>query len=242
MSITMKSKLPISAIIIYNSKAENKYLKNAKESVSSFAQTILFDVGDGPIKNFSQIRNQAIKLADQDYVLFIDSDEELTRKSLPKIKRIVEQKFYDLVSVNRSDYFLGKRLRYGEAGNIHLVRLGKKEKLKFHRSVHETVQIDPKLKMTGSDILLLHYSHASISDFLKKVSYYSFLESQLRKQKIDFSLWFELLFFPPLKFLFNFFIRQGYRDGVRGLIYALIMSLHSFFVRVNLFEKNLKIK
>lgn len=235
----MKSKIPVSAIIIYNSKAENKYLDRTKQSVDSFAQTILFDVGDRPIRNFSQVRNEALKQATQNYVFFIDSDEELVEESLPIIRQFVEKDYYDLISVNRSDFFLGKRLKYGEAGNINLVRFGKKDKIEFHRSVHETVLIDPNYHMTGSDILLLHYSHHSITQFIQKVSYYSFLESRLRKQEINFSLWFELLFYPPFKFLFNFFIKQGYRDGMRGCIYALLMSLHSFFVRVNLFEKNL---
>jgi glycosyltransferase involved in cell wall biosynthesis len=237
MFITMSNKIPLSVIIIYNSQAENPILHKTEQSVKDFAQLILFDVGDQPVIDFSKVRNTAIKQAQYPYVLFIDSDEVLTKASIVKIEKIIKDNHYDLVSVMRSDFFLGKQLYYGEAGSIHLVRFGKKDKIKFARSVHETVVIKPNYLMTGSDITLLHYSHASISQFFSKITYYSYLDSRLRKDNSFFGLLFELIFFPPFKFLFNFLIKQGYRDGVRGFTYAIVMSLHSLFVRVNLFEK-----
>lgn len=237
MSIIMKSKIPLSVIIIYNSKADNLFLTKTKQSVGDFDEVILFDVGSEPIKDFSKVRNTAIKKAKNDYVMFIDSDEVLVKSSIAEIRKFVEEKKYDLISVVRTDVFMGKELIYGEAGAIHLVRLGKRDKLKYNRAVHETVMVNSDLKLTGSSIKLIHYSHASLSSFLNKISRYAYLESRLRTQKPSFGLLVELLLFPPLKFLYNFLIRQGYRDGVRGFIYAVIMSLHSLFVRVNIFEK-----
>ena len=240
MFIIMNSKIPLSVITIYSSSVENSYLSKVKDSVKDFDQVILFDTGDKPIHDFSKVRNVAMKEASHDYVLFIDSNEVLTRSSVKKIEKIVKEKKYDLVSVLRTDIFIGKQLKYGEAGSIHLVRLGKREKMVFTRAVHETVVIKSNYKLSGSSIELLHYSHPNLSSFLDKISRYAYLESRFRKQKPSFGLLIELLFFPPLKFLFNFLIKQGYRDGVRGFIYAVIMSLHSLFVRINLFEKGIR--
>lgn len=240
MSITMSNKIPLSVIIIYNSKLDNIYLDNVKESVKVFDEIILFDSGDKPIKDFAKVRNLAIKKAHNDYVFFIDSDEVLSKSSIKEIKEIIKEEKYDLISVIRRDIFIGKQLKYGEVGSIHLVRLGKRDKLIFTRSVHETALIKSDYKLTGSKIKLLHYSHPSLSSFFDKVAWYAYLEANFRKQKADFGLLVELIFFPPLKFLFNFLIKQGYRDGVRGFIYATLMSLHSLFVRINLFEKVLK--
>ncbi|NCN87460.1 MAG: glycosyltransferase [Candidatus Pacebacteria bacterium] len=233
----MSNKIPLSAIVIYNSKAENKFLAETKKSVGKFSQLILFDVGDRPIIDFAKVRNEALKRATNKYVFFIDSDEMLSQDSLVQIKKVIDDNYYDLVSVVRSDYFLGKKLNFGEAGSIHLVRFGKKDKIKFIRQVHETVEIKPIYKVTGSNISLLHYSHPSITQFFSKISHYSSLESRLRNISSINSLLFELLLFPPFKFIFNYLIRQGYRDGIRGFIYAFLMSLHSLFVRINLVEK-----
>jgi glycosyltransferase involved in cell wall biosynthesis len=235
----MKSKIQLSVIIIYNSTADNLFLEKTKQSVSDFDEVILFEVGSKPINNFAKVRNTAIKKAKNDYVMFIDSDEVLVKSSILEIKQFVEEKKYDLISVVRTDVFMGEELKYGEAGAIHLVRLGKRDKLRYNRAVHETVVVTSDLKLTGSNVKLIHYSHVSLSIFLNKVARYSYLESRLRTQKPDLGLLVELLFFPPLKFLYNFLIRQGYRDGVRGFIYAVIMSLHSLFVRVNIFEKHI---
>ncbi|MDH5533861.1 MAG: glycosyltransferase family 2 protein [Candidatus Pacebacteria bacterium] len=234
----MKSKIPLSVIIIYNSKADNLFLSKTKQSVQEFEEVILFDAGSEPIKDFAQVRNTSIKKAKNDYVMFIDSDEVLEQSSISEIKKFVEEKKYDLISIVRTDVFMGKELKYGEAGAIHLVRLGKKDKLKYNREVHETAIVKPNYLLTGSSIKLIHYSHVSLSSFISKVSRYAYLESRLRTQKPSLGLLVELLFFPPLKFLYNYLIKQGYRDGVRGFIYAVIMSLHSLFVRVNIFEKH----
>ena len=188
------------------------------------------------ITDFAAERNELLKSAKYEWVFFLDSDEKITAKSWLEIKKIIEENKYDLVSVKREDYFHGQKISHGEAGQMRLIRMGKKDKIAWERPVHEKVTESKSLQVLKSQIILQHYAHKNIESFLEKIAKYARLEAEFRYQhKIKFSL-FELLFFPVGKFIVNYFWRLGFLDGFRGIIYAGLMSLHSFLVRVYLYE------
>lgn len=232
----MSNKIPLSVIIILNKKAANEVLPQVIDSLARAEQIITFDAGEKPIKDFSKVRNEALLEAKHEYVLFVDSDEVLVKKSWSEIEKIVELGQADLVSIVRSDIFHGQELRGGEAANQRLVRMGKKNKMKFIRSVHEVIEVDNGHNLLLSEIKILHHSHLNVSSFFLKVAFYSRIEAMLRKESDQVYLLTSMLFFPPLKFLWNMTVMRGYKDGVRGMVYAILMSLHSFFVRVHGWE------
>jgi hypothetical protein len=49
--------------------------------------------------------------------------------------------------------------------------------------------------------------------------------------KINFSEWLK----PLAKFIWNYFFLWGFLDGIHGFVFAVLMSLHSFAVRVKLY-------
>lgn len=232
MSTFMSNKIPLSVIIIFNSSANKGQLKATLASVEKAEEVIKFDAGDSPIADFSQVRNQAANQAKHDYLLFLDSDEILDAQSWHEIKKIVNENQADLVSVIRTDVFLGEQLRGGEAANQRLIRLGKKSAMVFTRPVHEVVEVHESAKVVVSKINLWHHSHRNIGEFLQKVSKYSKIEAELRQESDRTFLLWSMFVYPLAKFGLNYFIRHGYRDGWRGFVYAMMMSLHSLFVRV----------
>lgn len=185
------------------------------------------------ITNFSKVKNLALKEIKTEWVLFLDSDEVLSANAENEISNVMESDLYDAVSVNRVDYFLNKPLKYGETGSIQLVRMFKTQKGKFVKKVHEVVE--HKGNLGRADFKIIHYSHNSIKDFINKISFYAMLDSQTRKHSIVENT-LQLCIFPPAKFILNYVLKLGFLDGYRGLIYAIIMSLHSFFVRVFYYE------
>jgi glycosyltransferase involved in cell wall biosynthesis len=234
----MKSKLPLSIVVILNKKADNPSLKKMEESLKFAEEILLIDTGEKPVQDFSKVRNQALAKAKYDWVLFVDSDEVISSGSAAEIEKIILEDEVDLVFVRRKDIFLGKVLGYGEVGNLNLIRLGKKSQIKFERPVHEVVEIKSFHKVFNSKIVLWHYAHQNIEGFFKKIKYYASQEAQYKfENKIEFKTE-EILFFPPGKFILNFFFKLGFLDGYRGFVYAIMMSLHSLLVRVYLLELN----
>lgn len=228
-----ENKIKISALVLYNSHGVNPWLSQVKAALARASQLVLVDLGPEPVSDFAQVRNQALSLATEEYAIFVDADEILTDESWPLIQKIVTDAKLDLVMVKRSDVFHGQELRFGEAGNQRLIRIGKVRALKYERPVHERVVVTPELKVGDSEIKLLHYSHPNLAEFLNKINFYATLEAKFRREKSQMCLLAALIFFPPAKFVVNFLIRSGWRDGMRGFCYAVMMSLHSLLVRVH---------
>ncbi|PIR59128.1 MAG: hypothetical protein COU69_01925 [Candidatus Pacebacteria bacterium CG10_big_fil_rev_8_21_14_0_10_56_10] len=187
--------------------------------------------------NFSAWRNQAIGYATQPWTLFLDSDEQIAEESWPELAAIAQADPEDstgVYTVRRVDYFYGQPLSWGEVRRVELARLGPTDRLIASRPVHEVIAAN--LPSTASQVTLLHFPHPDISRFITKVGWYARLEAEYRYQRGErFSQW-RTVAFPLGKWLYNMGWRLAWRDGWRGVVYATLMSLHSFWVRLYLYE------
>jgi hypothetical protein len=187
------------------------------------------------ISDFANLRNISLEEAQYEWVFFLDSDEVFDETGIPQLERLISNPLIDGATVRRRDVFLQQEMKHGETGHVSLVRLLRRQKAKFERKVHEFVVIKGHIAKTN--LVIYHFSHKSIADFLSKIILYIQLEQAERaEQKQRFHLR-EMLIFPSAKFIQNYFLRCGFRDGWRGLIYATMMSIHSFGVRASLYEQ-----
>ena len=226
----MSTTVEISIIILFKEKDE--LFQQALES-AKFAQEII-TLKKERIDDFSKVRNQALKKATQKWVFFLDSDEVITPESVAEIKQIIENDLVDGVMVKRKDIFYGQTIKHGEVGGMKLLRMGKRDKMSWERPVHEVARINGSVK--NSKIEIIHYAHNSLSEFLSSVANYAEIEANYRNKDSYSPGLFKLITFPIIKFVVNYVLKRGFLDGWRGLSYALVMSLHSFGVRVFQYE------
>jgi len=187
-------------------------------------------------QDFSAQRNFALKKAKNPWVLFVDSDEIVSKKLAREIKLAIQTSDYQGYLLSRQDVVLGKALKHGETGSIKLLRLAKKETGKFSRSVHETWLIRGRVGELKTP--LIHLKKDLTSSFVKKIIRYGLLDSQeLVNENKPFSL-FRLLVFPMAKFVHNYIVRLGILDGSLGLFHAYLMSVQSLSVRVFQWQDN----
>lgn len=179
------------------------------------------------ITDFAAARNKLLHSAKSDWILFLDSDEQL---SVPVNPTQLDKHFN--YSFKRQDWFLGKKLRFGETASVRLVRLVQPQTGYWQGRVHEKFISRLPVRLLPQPIL--HRRCLHISDFLDRLNYYSTLRSQ---ELNSFSL-LKLLFYPPLKFIHNYFFRLGFFDGLPGLAMAFMMSFHSLAVRVKQYENS----
>lgn len=245
----------ISAIILVHNQKEA--LKNAIKSVSFCDEIIVIDdnstdaskevaqkLGANVLSHsldndFAAQRNFALSQVNHEWVLFVDADEIVSETLKKEIISTIRQHptengFY----LRRNDVFLGKTLTHGETAHVHFLRLGRKNKGKWQRPVHEFWSIEGSVGSLSQP--LLHHPHASIQSFLDKINYYTEIEAKYRKAQGKKSNVLEMIIWPIGKFIDNFFLKEGIYDGYQGLIMAIMMSLHSLIVRVKLYEQSTK--
>lgn len=233
--------IKITAVIL--AKNEEKNIKKCLESVKFCDEIMVIDDNSADrtaeiarklgVKvfrhslnnNFAAQRNFALRQAQNQWILFIDSDEIVPEDLATEIKSLNysdNEGFY----FKRQDIWQGKEIKHGETGNIKLLRLARKEAGKWIRPVHEVWDIKGKTGILKNPIL--HYPHPTLREFISEINLYSTLHAgtNLEEGKKP-SLW-KIIFWPRGKFVYNWIFKLGFLDGTAGFIIALMMSFHSF--------------
>jgi len=190
--------------------------------------------------DFSSQRNFGLSKASGDWILFLDSDEEITKNLKNEILETVKNKDYVGIYLKRLDIFMGKKLKYGETGNIKLLRLARKNCGKWQGRVHEIWQV--RGKIGNLDNCIIHHHDLNISQFLQRIDVYSSLAAkEIFESYIKEHFAYHILK-PAGKFVHNYILRLGFLDGYAGLTMAWLMSWHSLLVRIKLRLMYLDIK
>lgn len=245
----------VSAVVI--ARNEEKNIASCLESLSFCSQLILVDddssdqtkeiarkfeaeIYKRKLENFSEQRNFGLSKAKNEWVLFIDSDEVVSKELQKEILREVKDSNCNGYLVKREDRFLGHEMRHGDLGNVWLLRLGKKDEGEWKGDVHEEWNIKGRVGKLKNP--LIHTSHKDLSQFVEKINYYSSIRArELKKSDVHSSLWM-IIFYTKLKFLNLYIIKFGFLDGIHGFVHALFMSFYTFLVRGKLYLLNKNVK
>lgn len=219
-------------IIVLDDNSTDKTVKIIK-SICGVKITVL---KRGLNADFAAQRNFALQKAKSKWVLFVDSDEAVSSSLAKEIIKIIKKRdalvgYY----VKRKDYMWGKEIIHGESGNIRLLRLGEKNAGIWKGKVHETWSMEEKTGLLSNE--LFHYPHQTITEFLDEIDLYTKIRSDelFKKEKVSF---IDIVFYPVGKFIVNYFLKKGFMDKEVGVVFALMMSFHSFLVRAKLYLRN----
>ncbi len=182
--------------------------------------------------NFAGQRNFALDRASFDWIFFVDADERVSQELAEEIREKVKNTTAAGFFVKRRDFFMGKRLKYGETGRIKLLRLARRGSGQWRRTVDEQWVIEGERRTLKNP--LAHYSHPTLTDFLTTINERSGLNAECfykEGRETGPGEWLK----PAAKFFQNYFLKFGFLDGTAGFVFAVLMSLHSFMVRGKLY-------
>ncbi len=188
-------------------------------------------------EDFAGQRNFAMKQAANEWVLFIDADEEVSKElqnSCVDTRRVINDRAY---YIKRRDFWWGRELKYGEIKKVRnkgIIRLVKKNSGKWMGNVHEVFYTAESAGTLNG--FLNHYPHPTLKEFLQDINAYSLMRAKELYNHGKSTNVLEILFFPLFKFILNYFIYLGFLDGPAGFAYAFFMSFHSFLVRAKLYQ------
>ena len=225
----LRSVLFADQIIIIDSFSNDKTIELAKEFKCEIIQRKFDD--------FSNQKNEAIKLAKSNWILFLDADERVTEKLKYEIKQTLKNPKHEAYKIKFPHFYMNRFLYHTEN---RVVRLVKNENIHFEGEVHE------KLLYRGSVGLLknfmIHYTYKGLFHYIKKKDSYAWFQAKMSKDKNKSANYFFLVFKPFYRFFHTYIIRRGFLDGVPGLAVATIdaYGVFSRYVKMILLEKGLK--
>lgn len=179
--------------------------------------------------DFSKQRQYGVENTTNDWVIFVDADERITKDLASEIKENLSLPKYGGFLIPRIDFMWGRQLKHGETGRIKLLRLFNKNKGSLKGKVHEVWETKSKVGMLINPIK--HYPHPTIREFLQEINFYSDLRAEELYKKGVKSNFFSIIIYTKGKFIQNYFLKLGILDGTAGFIHAVLMSFHSFLVR-----------
>jgi glycosyltransferase involved in cell wall biosynthesis len=177
--------------------------------------------------DFAAQNNFAIEKVKHDWVLFVDADERITSELKDEIlKRLSDRSNYGSFIFKRIDYMWQKWIKYGEVGSFRSIRLIKKGNGKWVRRVHQYYKTTDNVGQLDNPIL--HFPHPSLHEFVESINRWSSWHAIANKEEGKRSTPAKILIYPPAHFVDNFILKLGFLDGMRGLVYSLVMTAHSF--------------
>ncbi len=242
--------IPVSVVLI--TKNEEKNIGDALESVKDFEDIVIVDSfsDDHTVEicrkytgrvyqhewlGYARQKQMAVDYAKNQWVLILDADERVTPELKDEIYRLFVNNKSNIKHngffIPRRNFFLKKWIRHSGWWPDYTMRLFRKE-MSFvqQREVHEKVVVNGTTGYLKSP--LEHHTYRTISDYIKKMESYSTLSAKeiliKNPHPSSTSLLLKMAASPVFTFVKMFFIKQGFRDGVHGLILAMLYSLYTF--------------
>ena len=200
-----------------------------------------------------------------DWILLLDADEVLTPELSDEIRSALLNSEVDGFYLCLRMHFMGRVLRHGDAGfwKLALFRKGKASyecRLRDQDGSMADMEVHEHVVATGATNRLhnplIHHNVESLDRYIQKHNEYSNWESRvlLQGERNDRELrpalfgtqaqrrrWLKKKLYafpgsPVLLFVYRYFLRLGFLDGIPGLIYCCFQAVQMFHTKAKIFE------
>jgi glycosyltransferase involved in cell wall biosynthesis len=173
-------------------------------------------------------RNWAIPQITTEWTLVLDADEWVSEALADRIRIVVnDPQAKDGYEIRRLSYFFGKLIRHCGWHHDYNLRLFRTRKGRYlERRVHSKVVVDGS--MGRIDEPMYHDTYRSFEEYFRTFERFTtwsamdLYDAGRRAHALD------LVLHPTLRFLKMYFLRQGFRDGMHGLVLCGLSAFHVF--------------
>lgn len=186
--------------------------------------------------NFSQWRNEAAALVTTPWIFYIDADERVTPQLAKSLLSRLKRGDYDAYTLHRNNIMWGRWFQYGGWHTDNLLRVVRKNRLKgWVGEVHEHAEVIGRVGQIEEP--LVHLTHRSLYDGLKKSIEWTDVEAKLLLQanhpKVGPLRLCKIVLFDLIN---RIVLKRAWKDGVEGVVEAMIQSMNRFLVYTRLWE------
>jgi len=181
-------------------------------------------------KGFVPAKQTALEHTANDWVLWIDADEMVTKELQYEISYLLKtESRFIAFDMPRRTFFMGQWIKPWYPGRV--TRLFDKRFCKFNKNIlHESIEVRDVYRLGHLHSDLLHYSYNSLTQYFGKMNTYGKYgaEEMMRKGK-KFQSW-KLVLNPISTFIQFYIFKKGFLLGKSGLIIA-VGSAYSNFIK-----------
>lgn len=221
----------VDEIVIVDMESTDRTVQIAKEFTSRIFQ-------HPNVGYVEPARNFAIQKARHEWILLLDADEIIPPSLGQMLKKLITDPTYNYYRLPRRNHVFGRWLMHSGWWPDYKIRLFQKDAVKWSNEIHSipvTIGRGRDLEAEETEAIQhLHYD--TISQFLIRMDRYTSIEAQARANNDEKFEWKNIIVAPTQEFLRRFFAWQGYRDGLHGLILAILQAISMFVVELKVWE------
>lgn len=220
---------------------KNLYEKNKKSFL--WADEIV-EVQTGSVKgSFAQWRNEGVKLAKGDWILYVDTDEEIGQSLQKEIELIINNLQFTnpAYAISRRNFIFGQEFKHGGQYPDYQKRLFLKKGLKrWVGELHEEPVFDGKMGHLKNQ--LIHHKNLTLSQMVEKTNLWSEIEAnQMYKANHPKMNIFRFFTAGFREFWLRFVRQLCFLDGNKGVIYGMYQVYSRLISYSKLWELQLKV-
>ena len=183
-----------------------------------------------PWPGFGAQKNYGMSQVSAEWVLIVDADERVPASLQAEIlSRIAAWKTEDPVAyeIPRRNYFYGAWVRHAGVYPDYQIRLVRRGCGSYNDvPVHENLIVTGTIGKLSNP--LEHQTERQIRDHFRKFGLYTTLAAREKFMSVRRVGIGDLVIRPLVVFVKAYALKQGFRDGVRGLIVSSFASMYTF--------------
>lgn len=250
----------MSISVIINTYNSAETIEQCLKSVKDFTQIVIVDMHsfDATVEIASKYtkdiyyhdkisyvepaRNFAISKATEEWILILDSDEEIPIKLKIKLNQISQdsnQTDISSYSFPRKNIIFGSWIKHAGWWPDHKLRFFKKDAITWLPEIHS----EPKINFGKNQILdaaednaIIHHHYTSVSQWVERMNRYTTVQANEKTQVNYIFNWRDLIKQPLSEFIRRFFVWEGWKDGTNGLGLCLLQCLSEAVVYLKVKE------
>jgi glycosyltransferase involved in cell wall biosynthesis len=209
----------------------------SSDATDQIARDLGARVIEHPYQGNVEQKNFALAQATGEWVLSLDADEAITEPLAREIRSLLDAPpaEVDGYEINRITYHLGRWIRHGDFYPDWQLRL-------FRRGAGEWSGVNPhgRIQLRGRVGRLRgeceHHSYRDLADQIDRIQDFSRIQARASRAEGLPARIRDMILRPPARFLRAYLLKQGFRDGVPGLVIAAATAFHVFLKYAKLWE------
>jgi glycosyltransferase involved in cell wall biosynthesis len=191
-----------------------------------------------PGETIAAQRNAGIAAARNAWILALDADERASPQLRAEVGQVVvgRKPTHSAYRMKFRNHYLGRELRHGPWGRDWHIRLFRRDRRYITNRVHEHLEtIDDVGTLTGS---IIHHPYRDVAHHVTKiVKYARWGAEDLHARGRTAGVW-ELTARPAWRFLRDYVVFSGWRDGAVGFVVAALSAFAAFLKYAFLFSRS----
>jgi len=239
----------ISAIVVAHNQAE--LLQNCLHSIEKWVdQIIVIDLDSTEdIKKIAhlsgaqyvthklvpiveEVRQESLKYAEHEYVLFLDPDESIPGTLAKDLTAKIKTGQYDYFVTPRQNFVFGKWVRHSRWWPDQQTRVFRAGKVSWGKTLHEeAVPTGTGYTYPSEENFAIHHdNYQSLDEWISKNMRYAKADAKARVISGDKLSLLSATKLSVSELISRFFAGEGYRDGMHGLVLSVLQSFYYFMV------------